>query len=175
MKPCLECGFEPAATEPGRTPPLIRRLARLHRAWLTGSGVRAADPAPLRIRPSEGTWSPLEYEAHVRDVFRLFDRRVRSILRAPGGELEVVDHDAAVVRGAYNRLAPGPLADEISQSADRLAETLERVRPREWSLSGFRCGEPRTIGEIAKRAVHEGRHHLMDVRRTLAPEADVRP
>lgn len=175
MKPCLECGFEPDATEPDRTPPLVRRLGGLHRAWLFGAGVRVADPAALRARPSEGTWSPLEYEAHVRDVFRLFDRRVRSILRAPGGELEVVDHEAVVLRGEYNRLPLGPLADEIVRSADRLAETLERVRPPEWSLTGFRCGEPRTIGEIGQRAVHEGRHHLMDVRRILAPEADVRP
>jgi hypothetical protein len=135
------------------------------------TGTESGDAA-IRARPRKGSWSPLEYTAHVRDVYALFDRRIQAILKTPGSELEIIDHNIAVAEGGYNRLAAPALAGELVVRADRLAATLQKVRPWQWSLRGFRGDESRTIEEIAKRAVHEGRHHLMDVERMAASGAE---
>ncbi len=168
MKTCAECGFEPTAIEAEETPDLIRRLAALHRQWLIGSAADEARRARARLRPRSGVWSPLEYAGHLRDVYALFDRRVRSVLKGPGADLEVIDHDAVVEREGYDRLDPRDLAAGLDTCAEQLAATLDGVHPEQWSLHGVRAGERRTIEEIAKRAVHESRHHLMDVERILA-------
>jgi len=168
MEPCLECGFEPGAIALEETPSLIRRLAWLHCKWLLASAADEAGRAALRTRPRDGMWSPLEYAAHVRDVYALFERRIQTILRTPGREVEIVDHDAAVARGGYDRLVPEELIGEICACAGLLAETLALVTPPQWSLQGLRGGESRTIADIARRAVHEGRHHLMDMQGMLA-------
>ncbi|GAA4601646.1 DinB family protein [Actinoallomurus liliacearum] len=168
METCAECGFEPAEIEAEETPGLIRRFSALHRDRLVGRAVDEGRRAELRVRPQRGVWSPLEYAGHLRDVYALFDRRVRAVLSEPGGVLEVIDHDAVVARGAYDRLDPEALAADLGACADRLAATLTGVRPEQWPWYGARAGERRTIEEIAKRAVHESRHHLMDVERILA-------
>ncbi|MCO6005437.1 DinB family protein [Actinoallomurus purpureus] len=168
METCTECGFEPTAITVEETPGLIRRFAALHREWLIGFAADEVRRGELRVRPCSGVWSPLEYAGHLRDVCALFDRRVQAVLRAPGSTLEVIDHDAVVARGGYDRLDPRALAAGLGACADRLATRMEGVGPEQWSLYGVRAGERRTIAEIAKRAVHEGRHHLMDVERILA-------
>jgi hypothetical protein len=134
-------------------------------------GTESGDAA-IRARPRKGSWSPLEYTAHVRDVYALFDRRIQAVLKNPGSELEIIDHNIVVAEGGYNRLAAPALAADLVVRADRLAATLEKVRPWQWSLRGFRGDESRTVEEIAKRAVHEGRHHLMDVERITASGAE---
>ncbi|HEU5158446.1 MAG TPA: DinB family protein [Streptosporangiaceae bacterium] len=171
MEPCEECGFRPAAVSAAESPRLIRRLARRHGDWLTGMAATQSGDAAIRVRPRKGAWSPLEYTGHVRDVYALFDRRIQTVLKSPGSELEIIDHDMAVAEGGYNRLAATALADDLMLRADGLAATLRKVRPWQWSLRGFRGDESRTIEEIAKRAVHEGRHHLMDVERITASRA----
>ena len=177
MEPCEECGFQPATVAHGEAPSLIRRLARQHRDWLIGMAATESGDAAMRAHPRKGLWSPLEYTAHVRDVYALFDRRIQAILNSPGSELEIIDHNIAVAEGGYNRLEAPALAEDLVVRADRLAATLDHVRPWQWSLRGFRGAESRTVEEIAKRAVHEGRHHLMDVERmtTSGAERALRP
>lgn len=172
MEPCLECGFEPGAVRPADAPRLIRRLARLHHDWLLDVAATESGDALLRTSPRKDTWSPLEYTGHVRDVYALFDRRIGAILDKPGAELEIVDHNKVVAEGAYNRLGAAALAADLISRAERLATTLEQVRPWQWTLRGYRDNESRTIEEIAKRAVHEGRHHLMDVERMTASRSE---
>jgi len=142
---------------------VIRRWTAAYRSVLTSTPGRQ-----LRARQTDGVWSPIEYAAHVRDVFSLFERRVRAIVDRPGTALEIIDHDAAVTAGGYSRLAPGRLADELLGCAKQLAGTLEGIRADQWQLYGIRDGERRTIAEIAQRAVHEARHHLRDIQLQLA-------
>jgi hypothetical protein len=144
---------------------MIRRWAAAYRSVLAST-----PDQQLRARQADGVWSPIEYAAHVRDVFSLFERRVRAIIDQPGIALEIINHDAAVTAGRYNRLEPHRLADELLGCAEQLAGTLERIRADQWQLHGIRNGERRKIAEIAQRAVHEARHHLRDIRLQLAGE-----
>lgn len=67
-RPCPECGLDTRAV---RREQIAVRLRENAAAW----------PAVLarpdvRDRPDPGTWSPLEYGGHVRDVFVLYDSRL---------------------------------------------------------------------------------------------------
>lgn len=155
------CGFDP--TVPADAAGLIRQWAATYRSILISSPGQQ-----LRARQADGVWTPIEYAAHVRDVFALFERRVRDVVDRPGTALEIIDHDAAVTAGGYNRLDPDRLADELLGCAERLAGTLERIREEQWQLYGLRGGERRTLAEIAQRAVHEAQHHLRDIQYQLA-------
>ena len=73
----------PAAAVPGvrsghagRGPARRRRDAARQRGVVAGRA-RGPTPEELRRRPDPATWSTLEYACHVRDVFRLYDERLR--------------------------------------------------------------------------------------------------
>src|ERR1700683_741425 len=73
QRPCPECGFDTSSFPVDQVPELILSNAASWHRVLTG-------PGDLRTRPAPGTWSPVEYGCHVRDVFRLFDRRLELML-----------------------------------------------------------------------------------------------
>jgi hypothetical protein len=162
MPPCVECGFDPRAEEPGRLPDRIRE-----RADRLGARLLGADPAALRVRRAGTAWCALEYAGHVGDVLELFDRRVRRIRVEDGADLEVVDHNRRVAERRYRELDPALLARRVRAGAARLADTLAATPPGDWERAGRRAGEVRTIAEIAYRAVHEETHHLQDIDRLV--------
>ena len=72
-EPCPECGYDARTVgrgDLGRTDPRQRR----------GLGRRPRPRRTQRSGPSPAVWSPLEYACHVRDVHRIFDRRLASML-----------------------------------------------------------------------------------------------
>ena len=71
-RPCLECGFEPAAVHHTEVAGHIRTDADDWVSRLNGPDVRT--------RPQPAVWSTLEYGCHVRDVHRIFNHRVHLML-----------------------------------------------------------------------------------------------
>ena len=67
----------------------------------------------------------------------------------------------------YNEQDPGGVAEGVEARADALAATLARVPDDGWDRVGIRRGEERSVLFTARRAVHEGNHHLLDIGRTL--------
>jgi hypothetical protein len=163
---CEECGFDFDAVTPESAPATIRDFGRRYRAPLTRL-LKGEDESVLCARPAPDVWSAIEYAAHVRDVFALFDGRVAQIVVEDDPVLEVIDHDAAVRDGGYRDLGPLTVADELATSADALATRLESLTPDQWKRAGTRAGERRTVLDVAQRAAHEGNHHLLDVGRVL--------
>src|SRR5687767_7536500 len=72
-RPCPECGLDTSGLRVTDVGSMIRANAVAWSQVLAGGG-------PVRRRPSEDVWSPLEYACHVRDVFRLFDERLQLML-----------------------------------------------------------------------------------------------
>lgn len=161
---CEECGYDPSSVTVGDVADRLRRMVTHYEDIQAKVKAR---PDLARTRVMAGVWSPLEYLTHVRDVFNLFERRARCILAVPEPQLEVVDHDDLVRKGAYNSLDPDAVIEEVAAAAEALASTLQTVQPDQWGLRGLRAGEPRTITDIALRAVHEGEHHFMDIVRGM--------
>jgi hypothetical protein len=153
-KPCPECGFDASTVEREQVARLLRENAA---AW--PAVLRRPD---VRERPDDNTWSPLEYAAHVRDVFRVFDGRLELMLTRVDPLFANWDQDATAVEQKYGEQDPATVSDELVEAAEQLAHAFERVD--DWSRTGRRSdGVEFTVDTFARYLVHDPTHHLWDV------------
>jgi hypothetical protein len=167
---CAECGFDDEALDPAAIPAALRSFTKRYRAPLSRFLPGEDGDALVRQRPAEGTWSALEYAAHVRDVFASYDRWIGRCLTE---DRPVLD-DPPPDNGAYNQEQPAAVADAVAANAERLAATVEAVPADAWDRVGVRGDEERSVRFTAGRAVHEGSHHLLDIGRGLRAVRDQR-
>jgi hypothetical protein len=164
---CAECGFDPADLRPGQMVVAIRSFGRRYRAPLT-RGLPGEDlDEVVRRAPEAGVWSALEYSQHVKDIFEVFDDRVRCALEQKEPEERVVDWEARIA-AASPGLDRETVAEQLDDAADSLGVTLDELNSDEWSLLGLTGrGHEVKVVDLATIAVHEGSHHLLDVGRVL--------
>jgi hypothetical protein len=164
---CAECGFDPSELRPSDTAVAVRSFVRRYQAPLM-RGLPGEDlDSIVRRSPASGVWSALEYSAHVRDIFRVFDGRIRSALAGDEPSEMVVDWEGmvAAVSPSLERKA---VADDVADAATTLATTLSELTPTDWELSAHDGrGHRLPVRDLALAAVHEGSHHLLDVGRSL--------
>lgn len=172
--PCQECGFDYEALDPADAPAAIRSFAKRYRAPLSRFLPGEDGDALVRVRPAPDTWSALEYAAHMRDVFDNYDRWVRQILDEEHPTLEGPPPDELAVERHYNDDDPPAVAEALAANAERLAATFEAVSAGAWDRAGVRRGEERSVALHARRVVHEGSHHLLDIGRGLRAVRDQR-
>ena len=171
---CEECGFELDALAPADVPAALRAFAKRYRAPLSRFLPGEDGDAVVRQRPAQGTWSALEYAAHMRDVFDNYDRWVRQILAEDRPVLEGLPPDELAEERRYNEDDPAAVAEALAANAERLAATFDAVPAGAWGRVGVRRGEERSVDLHARRAVHEGNHHLLDIGRGLRAVRDQR-
>ncbi len=153
---CEQCGLDAAALDVAEVPRMIRENATAWRAVLVGDGVRE--------RPAEGVWSPLEYACHVRDVFRLFDRRLRLMLDEDDPLFDNWDQDATAVEQRYDLSNPVVVIGELTGAAEWIAADLEAVPEDAWQRRGRRSdGAVFTVESFVRYLIHDPVHHLHDV------------
>ncbi len=161
-RPCPQCGFDASTFPAGEVPSRIR--ADLP-AWVT-----RLSQSDARRRPDESTWSPLEYAAHVRDVFRLFRTRLALMLKEDDPLFANWDQDATAVEDRYDLQDPAVVAAELSAAGEELARDFERVEGAQWQRPGRRGDGARfTVDSFARYFVHDPVHHLWDVTGTRSP------
>jgi DinB superfamily len=167
MDRCDECGFEPADLRPADTVVALRSFGRRYRTPLT-RGLAGEDlDVVVRRSPGPGVWSAVEYAAHVTDIFRAFDDRVRCALAGRDPDEVVVDWEARVAAASAG-LDREATADDLADAAESLAVTLSELNEDEWDLPGRNgAGDVVPVAELATIAVHEGSHHLLDAGRVL--------
>ena len=124
IRPCPECGLDTRTVDPRDVGGMLRDNAAAWRDVLSGR-----THEELRSRPGPGTWSPLEYACHVRDVFRLYDGRLRLMLTQDGPHYPDWDQDAAAVEARYREQDPAHVCAELLEAGGGLAETLRPGRP----------------------------------------------
>lgn len=153
-KPCPECGFDATNFQARDVPALLRTNTAAWPAVLTRPDVR--------VRPDESTWSPLEYAAHVRDVFRIHDYRLALMREQEDPLFPNWDQDATAVEEKYNEQEPAVVSDELLTAGESLAGAFEGVD--DWERPGRRSdGASFTIETFAKYFIHDPIHHLHDV------------
>ena len=163
---CPECGLDYEEMPVADAIAAIRGFGRRYRAPLTRL-LPGEDDTVLRQRPAPDVWSALEYAGHVRDVFGFYEVWVRQTLAEDRPELRGPDPDEAAREARYNEQDVDAVVEGVETRSQALAATLERVPDDGWDRVGVRRGEERSVLLTARRAVHEGSHHLLDIGRGL--------
>jgi DinB superfamily len=155
-RPCPECGFDAGSVAFEDISRLIRENAV---AWPP-----VLDRADAAVRPDDHTWSPLEYAAHVRDVFRIFTARLGLILTEDNPLFPNWDQDQTAIDERYNEQDPAGVADELGEAAASVAEAFASVPTEERQRGGRRSdGAEFTVLTLGQYLVHDPVHHLHDV------------
>ena len=155
---CPECGFDSSGVALREIPELLRANVR---SW---PGVLRRDD--VRDRPDDTTWSPLEYAAHVRDVFRIFHTRLELMLAEDDPAFENWDQDATAVAERYSEQDPASVEAELVEAGLALADAFERVPAEAASRTGRRSDGSRfTVETLGRYLLHDPVHHLWDVTR----------
>lgn len=159
---CEECGFD-ASTLPAEAVPQVVRGNRLE--WRPLLLADDGTPRPgVAERPSPDRWSALEYACHVRDVLRIYAKRLDMMLAVDGAAFANWDQDAAAVEERYHEQDPVAVADEIDEAAAAIAAAFDGVEGDQWRRRGVRSdGAHFTVDTFARYFVHDPVHHLYDV------------
>jgi hypothetical protein len=159
---CPECGFDAQGFPRERVGDLVRHNARQWQDVLAGDG-------DLTSRPSDDRWSALEYACHVRDVFRLYDERLRLMLAEDDPDFANWDQDVTAVESRYGEQDPTEVSAAIAEAAARIADRFDGVAGDQWARTGNRSdGKRFTVESFARYFVHDPEHHLDDVQRGFA-------
>jgi DinB superfamily len=166
---CAECGFSYQLVQPDAVPGRLRALRSGFSKELAGvDGVAASQ------RPGPSVWSALEYACHVRDV--LLVQRERLIVAQVEDVPAVarMHRDERVSLARYDAHPVPEVLDQLGMAAELCAVTFGALdaagRARRLVYPWPEATE-RDLGWVGRHAVHEGEHHLMDVRRVLAAVA----
>ena len=167
QRPCDECGFDARSIETDEVGARIVDNAEQWRVLLDGS------EASLRVRPRPDRWSTLEYAAHVRDVFRLYEQRLRLMLETDDPLFPNWDQDQTAIAERYDQQDPAIVADELVSAATTLAASFDAVSGDDWQRPGRRSDGARfTVGSFARYLIHDPVHHLWDVRHAPGDPGD---
>jgi hypothetical protein len=166
---CAECGFvyeDVAVTEIAAA---IRAFGGRYRAEVAG-----VDPPVAATRPQPAVWSVLEYCCHVRDVLLIQRDRVVQAMVEDGPRLARMHRDERVTLLGYSASSLAAVADQLDMAAAMAAQAFAALSPESWSR-GFIYSWPaparHDLAWLGRHTVHEGEHHLLDVRRILSAAA----
>lgn len=121
--------------------------------------------ALLRQRPDTGTWSALEYLCHLRDVYATYTVRLHRARTEDLPALEPMLNDLRARRFGYNLLSPEAVLAELGHNADGFVHETTRCSAADWDRRVTRLsGETRTARWLVRQAMHEGLHHVQDLR-----------
>lgn len=169
-RPCPECGFDSSTLAAADVAGLIRSNAALWQEVLQRS------ERELTVRPSDDRWSALEYACHVRDVFGLYEERLRLMLDQEDPTFSDWDQDAAAVEQRYNDQDPADVARDLADGAAVLADSFDGVDGAQWQRAGTRSdGSHFTVDSFARYLIHDPIHHIWDVEQGFAELAERSP
>lgn len=92
-RPCSECAFDARELPRHQVGDMVRENATRWQQVLAGPEVE--------VRRRSDRWSALEYACHVRDVYAVYDERLRRMLAEDGPHYESWDQDATAIEDRY--------------------------------------------------------------------------
>jgi hypothetical protein len=100
----------------------------------------------------------------VRDLFKIFDRRLVLMLSEDNPTFDNWDQDATAAEGSYETQRPGTVSSELYEAASVLADRFDDVREGQWERPGTRSnGSLFTVESLGTYLIHDPVHHLWDV------------
>jgi hypothetical protein len=154
---CDQCGLSAGEIDPAQ---FAERAFVAAEEWVQ---ILRSSPA-VSARPWPDIWSPLEYGAHVRDVYRLFDARLAQMLSEDTPTFANWDQDETAIAGQYSEQDPEVVADELEAAAQRFVARIQALKPDQYSRRGIRSdGKEFTVLTFIQYFLHDVIHHLWDV------------
>jgi DinB superfamily len=154
---CDQCGLSAGDIDPAQ---FAERAFVAAEEWVQ---ILRSSPA-VEARPQPDVWSPLEYGAHVRDVYRLFDARLAQMLGAETPTFASWDQDETAITERYSEQDPEVVADELESAAQRFVARIQSLKPDQYSRRGIRSdGAEFTVLTFIQYFLHDVIHHLWDV------------
>ena len=127
--------------------------------------LRLLDDPLVRERPSDDRWSGLEYGCHVRDVFVLYDARLKMMLEQDDPLYPNWDQNEAALTGDYTEQDPTTVARAIESRAAALSARFDALSEDQWQRTGRRSdGANFTVESFARYLIHDPIHHVHDVK-----------
>ena len=164
---CPECGFDYQKVSPRDASGAVRTFPRRYRALLTQFDDTDIEDV-IRRRPAPDVWSALEYTAHVAQTIDLMAPNLRQIITEDNPFLYTFDPDLQAKEQSYNDWTLLQALGELESACADMSMAIEYVGSNEWNRVGtFDSGEREAI-DVARDAVHEGAHHLRDIKRNLS-------
>jgi aromatic-L-amino-acid decarboxylase len=134
--------------------------------------ISSIPPDALRQRPSPGVWSVTEYVCHLRDVYITYTIRLHRTRTENRPVIEPMLNDLRARRLRYNDRDLPAMLGELSAATEGFCEEIARTSQQDWDRIATRLpGEQRTARWLVRQAMHEGVHHLADIRRIGAQVA----
>jgi hypothetical protein len=164
---CPECGLDYDTISPGDAVVAVRSFPRRYRALLATLDPEEDPESVLRRRPAPGTWSAVEYTAHVSDVLDELAAAIRRIVAEDRPTIHMADADQRAAEQRYGDWEPEEALFALEHASARLAEVLAGVDPGDWKRTGTLDRGERDALSLARDAAHEGAHHLRDIERGL--------
>ena len=153
---CDECGHDVRALDPGQIAGLVRGSVSLF--------TMALQRANAGARPSPQVWSPLEYCAHVGEMYVVMTQRLELMTSQELPTFANWDQDEAAIRNNYAQLAPEYVAGQLRRSAEAFAGALEALADTQITRRGCRSnGSVFTVATLSQYAWHDAVHHLHDL------------
>jgi hypothetical protein len=119
----------------------------------------------LRRRPGPGVWSVTEYACHLRDVYAVYTIRLHRTRTEERPVLEPMLNDLRARRFRYNERALTAVLEELEVNIAGFCDEVAHLEPGSWGRVATRLpGEERTAMWLVRQSMHEGRHHIADVR-----------
>ena len=154
---CDQCGLSAGDIKPED---FAQRAFVAAEEWVQ---ILRSSPA-VTARPQPDVWSPLEYGAHVRDVYRLFDARLVQMLTEDNPTFGYWNQDETAINDRYSEQDPEVVADELEAAAQRFVARIQSLTPEQYSRGGIRSdGAEFTVATFLQYFLHDVIHHLWDV------------
>ena len=152
---CGECGFD---SDDWSDATAIEAIQRLPRQWR--SAVAGLTPNDLQRRPIDQMWSIAEYVDHVREV--LFGMRflLDTAISQPGTDLG--ESPTQPFASQPRRIDVEAALDGIDHEAHSLSAQLSGLSSHDWLLTVRFDSAAVDPHWIARHAVHDASHHLLD-------------
>jgi hypothetical protein len=155
---CDQCGFDgDTCTDTDATD----AIAELPNRWMNAVSGLANEELSRRRVPA--MWSIAEYVDHVREV--LFGMRfvLDSAVVHPG--IDLGDNPEPVFAPVARTIDVAAALSGIDREASALRDRLDGLSSAEWSATAIVGGDRVDARWIARHAVHDATHHLLDVER----------
>jgi hypothetical protein len=154
---CEQCGLSAGEIDPAD---FAERAFIAAEEWVQ---ILRSSPA-VSARPRPDVWSPLEYGAHVRDVYRLYDARLDQMLSEDTPTFANWNQDETAIKERYKEQDPELVADELEAAAERFDARIKSLKPEQMGRRGIRSdGAEFTVGTLIQYFLHDVIHHLWDV------------